>query len=228
MWADDSRAWYRDRGKRLLDLSLAIPALLLLAPLGLFLGLLVRWRLGSPVLFRQQRPGLDGKAFEMLKLRTMTDGRGPDGSLLPDGLRLTPLGRALRASSLDELPELFNVLKGEMSLVGPRPLLLRYSPYFRSAERARFSVAPGITGLAQVSGRNALSWDARIAADLEYVARISFLLDLRILFSTVAKVLLRSGLRVDPGASMLDFDEERRQQAATSDTSEPDRKATVS
>ncbi|MBN1640890.1 MAG: sugar transferase, partial [Anaerolineae bacterium] len=153
-----------------------------------------------------------GKPFTLIKFRTMTDARDADGKLRPDAERLTPLGRFLRSTSLDELPELLNVIRGEMSLVGPRPLLMRYDPYFRASERSRFLVRPGITGLAQVSGRNDLPWDERIAADVRYVDECSLGLDLAVLFSTAWQALRREGLRVDPGTNMLDFDEERRRE----------------
>ena len=193
-------------------MALVVTALLVLSPLLVCLALLVRWRLGSPVLFRQLRPGRDGRPFEIFKFRTMTDAHAPSGELLSDAERLTPFGASLRSTSLDEIPELINVLKGDMSLVGPRPLLMRYDPYFRPEERARFSLRPGITGLAQVSGRNDLSWDGRIRADLDYLERLSFRLDLEILLRTMLKVVRRDGLRVDPEATMLNFDEERRRQ----------------
>lgn len=204
---------YRRFGKRALDLVITVPALILLAlPIGI-LALLVRTKLGSPVLFRQRRPGRNGVSFEILKFRTMTDARAPDGTLLSDAERLTPFGRRLRASSLDELPELLNVIRGEMSLVGPRPLLERYTPFFTERECKRFQVRPGITGLAQISGRNDLAWDTRIACDVEYVETLSLALDLRILFATLRKVIVREGVQVDTGTTMLDFDEERRRAA---------------
>jgi sugar transferase EpsL len=196
--------------KRNFDLIVSLTGLLVLAPLLLVLALMVRVFLGAPVLFRQQRPGRYGRPFLMYKFRTMTDRRDGAGNLLPDADRLTPFGSLLRSTSLDELPELINVLRGEMSLVGPRPLLMRYYPYFSEAERERFRVRPGITGLAQVSGRNDLCWDERIAADLNYVRRQSLRLDLGILALTVWRVVRRSGVRIDPGATMMDFDVERR------------------
>lgn len=198
-------------GKRWFDLAISAMALVALAPLLGVLALLVRLFLGSPVIFRQERPGRRGRLFTLLKLRTMTDARGADGELLPDSDRLTPFGRLLRSTSLDELPELVNVVRGDMSLVGPRPLLVRYYPYFREHEMARFSVRPGVTGLSQVAGRNDLSWDGRIELDLEYVRQCSLWLDLRILARTLDRVVRRDGLQVDPRAVMLDFDEERRQ-----------------
>jgi len=200
--------------KRTFDIFASLAGLLLLSPILLLIALLVRLKLGTPVLFRQQRPGLHGTPFEIFKFRTMTDRCNERGELLPDTERLTPFGRFLRSTSMDELPELLNVLRGEMSLVGPRPLLMRYYPYFTPEEHVRFDVRPGITGLAQISGRNDLCWDNRIAADLEYVKTMSFGMDLRILFLTVWLVVSRQGLRVDPGVTMIDFDVERRQRLA--------------
>ncbi|MBI4508408.1 MAG: sugar transferase [Deltaproteobacteria bacterium] len=194
-----------------MDLVLAVFGLVVISPWLLVIGVAVAFFLGTPVLFRQQRPGRGGCLFTLFKFRTMTDTRGPDGELLPDGKRLTAFGRFLRATSLDELPELINVVRGEMSLVGPRPLLVRYWPYFTEEEMVRFSVPPGITGLSQVQGRNDLSWDMRIRKDMDYVACCSLALDLKILFLTPWRVFRRDGLKVDPGAAMLDFDEERRQ-----------------
>lgn len=202
--------FYREHGKRLFDLALAIPVLVLLALPIAILAILVHVKLGSPVVFRQHRPGRGGERFAMFKFRTMTDARGPDGELLSDAERLTPFGRTLRATSLDELPELWNVVRGEMSLVGPRPLLERYTPFFTEAERARFGVRPGITGWAQVNGRNDLRWDDRLARDVEYVENLAFPLDVKILLSTLKKVFVRDGVQVDPGTTMLDLDEERR------------------
>lgn len=204
------KSFYRSFGKRLFDLVLTVPALVILSPVLVVVALLVRLKLGSPVLFRQMRPGLNEKPFNILKFRTMTDERGADGALLPDFARLTRLGRFLRATSLDELPELWNVLKGDMSLVGPRPLLMRYLEYFNKEERIRFTVRPGITGLAQISGRNDLSWDKRLFADVHYVQKISFLRDLKILAFTVLRVFKKQGVQTDPRIVMLDFDEERR------------------
>lgn len=196
--------------KRCFDCVATVAGLILLSPLLLLVALLVRWRLGSPVIFRQQRLGLGGEPFVLFKFRTMTFEIDGHGLPRPDHVRLTPLGRFLRKTSLDELPELLNVLRGEMSLVGPRPLLPRYFPYFSEQEMARFSVRPGITGLAQISGRNDLSWDQRMTADMQYIHHWSFGLDLQILLKTVVKVFSRQGVREDPMSAMLDFDEERR------------------
>jgi len=197
--------------KRCFDCLAAVFGLILLSPLLLLVALLVVWRLGSPVLFRQQRLGRNGAPFVLLKFRTMTSAVDRDGRLLPDHLRLTKLGRFLRISSIDELPELFNVLRGEMSLVGPRPLLLRYFPYFTEEEMLRFSVRPGITGLAQVSGRNEASWDQRMAADVHYIRTWSHARDISLLLKTVGKVFSSQGVEEDPMSAMADFDEERRQ-----------------
>lgn len=197
--------------KRLFDIVVAALMLLLLSPVFLVIALMVWITMGSPILFRQVRPGLNGQPFTLYKFRTMTDARDEYGRLLPDTQRLTKLGRFLRSTSLDELPELLNVLKGDMSLVGPRPLLMKYMPYFTQRERIRFSVRPGITGLAQVNGRNKLSWNERLELDVQYVEQWSFKLDLQILWRTVWCVLGRSGVEVDPRATMLDLDEERRE-----------------
>jgi sugar transferase EpsL len=189
---------------------MAITSLVTLSPVLVGIAFLVRLKLGSPVLFRQLRPGKGGVPFLLMKFRTMTDARDAAGQPLPDAGRLTPFGRWLRSTSLDELPELVNVLKGEMSLVGPRPLLMRYYPYFTQAEQARFEVRPGITGPAQISGRNDLPWDSRIEADIRYIRTYSLWLDVKILILTVWRAVTRHGLRVDPGATMIDFDEERK------------------
>ena len=178
--------------------------LLLALPL---LGLiwLVRRKLGSPVFFRQVRPGMNGKPFEMVKFRTMTDERGPDGQLLPDAVRLTPFGRFLRSSSLDELPELWNVLKGDMSLVGPRPLLMEYLPLYSPEQARRHEVRPGVTGWAQINGRNAISWEDKFKLDTWYVDNQSLWLDIKILWLTVKKVLVREGISAPGDATMPVF-----------------------
>lgn len=186
---------YRRWGKRALDLVLGIPASLLLAPVALVVALLVRLKLGAPVLFRQQRPGLHGRPFTIYKFRTMTDERDARGNLLPDERRITGLGHVLRRTSLDELPELWNVLKGDMSLVGPRPLLMEYLPYYTERECKRHSVKPGMTGLAQVNGRTRLGWDERLELDAQYVERLSLGLDVEILCKTIIKVVERSDIR---------------------------------
>lgn len=191
--------------KRFIDIVVSLTALIILMPFLLFLALLIRMKLGSPVLFTQERPGLNGKLFHMVKFRSMTDARDAEGNLLPDGVRLTAFGKKLRSTSLDELPELWNVLKGEMSLVGPRPLLVEYLPLYSPEQMRRHAVRPGITGWAQVNGRNAISWDQKFALDTWYVDHWSLLLDLKILFLTVRKVLIRDGVSSDTHVTMEKF-----------------------
>lgn len=180
---------YRKLIKRLLDICISGVALLILSPVLLVLCVLVRTKLGSPILFRQERPGKDEKIFTLCKFRTMTDARDENGELLPDDVRLTKFGKLLRATSLDELPELWNILKGDMSLIGPRPLLVSYLPYYTEEERLRHSVRPGLTGLAQVSGRNYIDWDNRLKKDVEYVKNLSFMMDMKVIFMTIKVVL---------------------------------------
>jgi len=191
--------------KRLLDLFIAIPLLILLLPVMLTTALLVRIKLGSPVLFKQQRPGLHGKPFTLLKFRTMTNERDANGELLPDAVRLTSFGKALRRYSLDELPQLFNVIKGDMSLVGPRPLLMEYLNYYTPEQARRHEVKPGITGWAQVNGRNAISWEEKFALDVWYVDNWSFILDLKILWLTLLKVIKSEGINQPGQATMERF-----------------------
>jgi lipopolysaccharide/colanic/teichoic acid biosynthesis glycosyltransferase len=191
--------------KRLFDFSVSFIALLMLSPIFLLLALSVRVNIGRPILFTQTRPGLHGKAFTMIKFRTMTNARGADGSLLPDAERLTRFGRFLRATSLDELPELWNVLKGDMSLVGPRPLLMEYLPLYSPEQARRHDVRPGITGWAQVNGRNAISWDEKFKLDVWYVDHQSFWLDMKILFLTVKRVFQRHGISADGEVTMPRF-----------------------
>lgn len=191
--------------KRLFDFLLASVALLLLAVPLIILIFLVRSKIGRPVFFCQIRPGLHGQPFHMIKFRTMTDARSPDGELLPDAERLTPFGQFLRATSLDELPELWNVLKGDMSFVGPRPLLMEYLPLYSPEQARRHEVRPGITGWAQVNGRNALSWEEKFKLDLWYVDNGSLWLDIKILWLTVRKVLEREGINAAGEATMSRF-----------------------
>lgn len=191
--------------KRFFDIFLAALALLLFSMPLLLLIWQIRRKLGSPVFFKQVRPGLHGRPFQMVKFRSMTDARGPDGQLLPDADRLTPFGRFLRASSLDELPELWNVLKGDMSLVGPRPLLMEYLPLYSPEQARRHNVRPGITGWAQVNGRNALSWDDKFKLDVWYVDNRSLRLDIKVLWLTVSKVLMREGISAPGDATMPVF-----------------------
>jgi len=191
--------------KRILDLFLAALGLLLLSPVLLVVTLLVRIRHGSPVLFRQQRPGFHGRPFALYKFRTMTDTRDANGRLLPDAERLTSLGRVLRATSLDELPELLNVLRGEMSLVGPRPLLMQYLNRYNKEQARRHDVLPGITGWAQINGRNALTWEDKFRLDVWYVDHHSFGLDLKIIAMTLFKVLQREGISQPGHATAEEF-----------------------
>jgi lipopolysaccharide/colanic/teichoic acid biosynthesis glycosyltransferase len=209
-----SKTFYRRHGKRLFDVTVSVAALVVLSPVLLLLAILVRCSLGAPVLFRQRRSGRDRRAFVILKFRTMTDGRDASGELLPESRRLTRFGRLLRLSSLDELPELFNVLRGDMSLVGPRPLLPQYDAYYSEHELRRFELLPGITGWAQINGRNDLAWDDRLACDAWYAEACSFGLDLKILLLTVVKVLRHDNIQPDPGATFGTLDEERRGRAA--------------
>jgi lipopolysaccharide/colanic/teichoic acid biosynthesis glycosyltransferase len=191
--------------KRFFDLLISLVSILLMAlPLTLIL-LLVKLLLGSPVFFTQVRPGLHGKPFRMIKFRSMTDARGADGQLLPDSDRITRFGAFLRSTSLDELPELWNVLKGDMSLVGPRPLLMEYLPLYSAEQTRRHEVRPGITGWAQVNGRNSISWDDKFALDIWYVEHRTMLLDTRILCLTVCKVLMRDGIHAQGGGAMQKF-----------------------
>lgn len=196
---------YRRFGKRLLDLALAVSALGVLAPVVLVVAVLVRTRLGSPVLFTQVRPGKNGRPFRMVKFRTMTDARDASGQLLPDDVRLTRFGRFLRSTSLDELPELWNVIRGQMSLVGPRPLLMQYLPLYSDEQQRRHEVLPGLTGWAQVNGRNRTTWDERFAQDVWYVDHVSLRIDLRILLMTIMKVVRRDGVSAEGHATMPYF-----------------------
>lgn len=180
---------YKNCIKRWLDFLLSLCGIIVLSPVLLVLCILVRVKLGSPVLFRQERPGRDEKIFTLCKFRTMTDEKDENGKLLPDAVRLTKFGKFLRGTSLDELPELFNILKGDMSIIGPRPLLVSYLPYYSERERLRHSVRPGLTGLAQVSGRNFIDWDRRLAKDVEYVENLTFGMDVKVLWMTVKTVL---------------------------------------
>lgn len=201
---------YRKCIKRLLDIVLSGIALIILSPIMLFIAIFVRIKLGSPVLFIQERPGKDEKLFKLYKFRSMTDARNKDGNLLSDEERLLKFGRILRTTSLDELPELINIFKGDMSIVGPRPLLARYLPYYRQEERIRHTVRPGLTGLAQVNGRNNLGWDERLRLDIEYVKQISLLNDIKIIIATFVKVLKRSDIVSGDQLVMQDLDQERK------------------
>ena len=191
--------------KRLLDILLSGCALIVLSPVLLIVAILVRTKLGSPVIFCQERPGKDEKIFRMYKFRSMTDERNEDGNLLPDEVRLTKFGRLLRSTSLDELPELWNIFKGDMSIVGPRPLLVKYLPLYNEEQHHRHDVRPGLTGLAQVSGRNAITWEEKFAHDIQYVENVSLFLDLQIVILTVKKVLKHEGITSDSSATMEEF-----------------------
>lgn len=195
---------YRKFFKRFFDVLLSFCALIVLSPVLLIVAILVRLKLGSPVIFHQERPGKDEKIFRLYKFRSMTDERNENGELLPDEVRLTKFGRLLRSTSLDELPELWNILKGDMSIVGPRPLLVEYLPYYTEEERHRHDVRPGLTGLAQVNGRNFLTWEERFAYDMAYARSVSLLGDVKIIFQTVIKVFRRVDIADTTGAEYLE------------------------
>ncbi len=196
---------YRRYIKRPMDIILSLIALIVLSPILLIVATLVRIKLGSPVIFKQQRPGLNEKIFTLYKFRTMTDERDENGELLPDNVRLTGFGKFLRSTSLDELPELFNILKGDMSVIGPRPLLVEYLSLYDEHQKRRHEVRPGLSGLAQVSGRNAISWEDKFDLDVEYVDNISFFGDWNIIFLTLKKVFIREGIRSNTSVTMEPF-----------------------
>ena len=196
---------YKFYGKRILDIALVLPGLVIMSPVLSVLALAVRINLGSPVIFSQKRPGLHGRPFTLYKFRTMTNDEDEQGNLLPDAERLTKFGKFLRASSLDELPELWNILKGDMSLVGPRPLLMEYLDRYTSEQARRHEVKPGLTGWAQVNGRNALTWEDRFRLDIWYVDNISFRLDLKIIFMTISHIFKREGINHPGQATMEKF-----------------------
>lgn len=199
------RGFYERCGKRLLDILCAGGGLIVLSPVLLVTAILVRVKLGSPVIFCQERPGKDEKIFKLYKFRSMTDARDAEGNLLPDEVRLTKFGKLLRSTSLDELPELWNIVKGEMSLVGPRPLLVKYLPLYNEKQRHRHDVRPGLTGYAQVHGRNAISWEEKFELDVYYVRHVSLAMDLQILWQTVRKVFVREGINSETAATMEEF-----------------------
>lgn len=203
---------YKNFFKRFLDIIISLLGLIILSPIILIVAILVRIKLGSPIIFKQERPGKDEKIFKLYKFRSMSDKKNENGELLPDSERLTKFGKILRATSLDEIPELINILKGEMSLIGPRPLAICYLPYYNEKEKHRHDVRPGLTGLAQINGRNAINWDKRFAYDIEYVNNITFINDLKILFKTFYKVLKRDDVVVTGTGNVIDFDEYRRNQ----------------
>lgn len=203
---------YRKYVKRVLDFILSLLALIVLSPVLLILFVLVRVKLGKPAIFKQERPGLNEKIFTLYKFRTMTDERDENGNLLPDEKRLTKFGKILRSTSLDELPELFNILKGDMSIVGPRPLAVRYLPYYNDEERHRHDTRPGLTGLAQINGRNALEWETRFEYDIKYVTNITFVNDCNLILKTVKKVFKKENVIVKEQNSLKDFDIYRKEQ----------------
>lgn len=196
---------YRLFIKRLLDFVLSLIALIVLSPVILIVAIFVKIKLGSPVLFKQERPGKNEKIFKMYKFRTMTNEKDEEGNLLTDDIRLTKFGKLLRSTSLDELPELFNILKGDMSIVGPRPLLVKYLPLYNEHQKHRHDVRPGFTGWAQCNGRNAISWEEKFDLDVYYTKHVSFLLDLRIIFKTIKIVLFREGISSETSVTMEEF-----------------------
>ncbi|WP_078431938.1 sugar transferase [Metabacillus halosaccharovorans] len=197
--------FYRKYLKRPMDFVLSLIAIVLLSPVILIVALLVRTKLGSPVLFKQERPGLNEKLFIMYKFRTMTDESDANGELLPDSVRLTKFGKFLRSTSLDELPELINILRGDMSIIGPRPLLTGYLPLYNEHQKRRHEVRPGLSGLAQVSGRNAISWEEKFYLDVQYVDNVSFIGDWKIIFTTIKKVFIREGINSETAATIEPF-----------------------
>lgn len=202
---------YKKYFKRPMDFTLALGALILLSPIFLIASLLVRINLGTPVIFKQKRPGKDEQIFTIYKFRTMTDDMDKNGVLLPNSMRLTKFGRFLRSTSLDELPELINILKGDMSFIGPRPLAIEYLPYYTEQERKRHSVRPGLSGLAQINGRNTVSWEERFIYDLEYVNKTTFLNDIKIIIKTMIKVIKRVDIGESGVDTPIDFDQYRRE-----------------
>lgn len=196
---------YKHFFKRLIDFILSLIALIVLSPILLIVAILVRTKLGSPVIFKQERPGLNEKIFTLYKFRTMTDAKDEQGNLLPDEIRLTKFGKLLRSTSLDELPELFNILKGDMSIVGPRPLLVRYLPLYNEHQKHRHDVRPGFTGWAQCNGRNAISWEEKFDLDVYYTKHVSLLLDIKIILKTVKVVLFREGISSETSVTMEEF-----------------------
>lgn len=207
---NNSRQFYKKIGKRALDIILSIIAIIMLTPVYLIISILVLIFMGWPILFKQPRSGKNEKTFNMYKFRSMSDRRDEDGKLLPDNDRLSTFGRVIRKISLDELPEIFLVLIGKMSIVGPRPLPVRYLPYYTEKEHRRHNVRPGLTGLAQVNGRNNLNWDKRFVLDVEYVDNVSFSLDMKIILKTIVQVFKTSDVSVRGTGKIIDFDEYRR------------------
>lgn len=199
------RTFYDKYIKRIIDFLLSLIGIIILSPVLLIVAIMVRTKLGSPILFTQERPGLNGRIFKMYKFRTMTNETDENGELLPDEIRLTKFGKFLRSSSLDELPEMFNILKGDMSIVGPRPLLVKYLPLYSERQAHRHDVRPGLTGYAQVNGRNAISWEEKFELDIFYVNNSSFMVDVMIFFKTIKKVFDREGISSDTSVTMEEF-----------------------
>lgn len=202
---DKKQTFYQKYGKRFLDIIMSLSAIIILSPLLLVLFILVRVKLGSPAIFTQERPGKDEKIFKMYKFRSMTDERDVNGNLLPDDKRLTSFGRKLRSTSLDELPELFNILKGDMSIVGPRPLLVDYLTLYNEEQKQRHNVRPGLTGYAQVNGRNLIDWDERFKKDIYYVRNVSIITDIRVIYDTFKVVLKKDGISSGTSSTMEKF-----------------------
>jgi lipopolysaccharide/colanic/teichoic acid biosynthesis glycosyltransferase len=202
---EHKKGFYEKYIKRALDFICALLALIILSPLLLIVALLVKFKLGSPVIFTQNRPGLNGKVFKLYKFRSMSDEKDEDGNLLPDEVRLGKFGKLLRSTSLDELPELVNIIRGDMSIIGPRPLLVEYLPRYNERQARRHEVLPGFTGLAQVNGRNAISWEEKFEYDVQYVDNVTFISDLKILFQTVGTVLKRDGVSSESSVTMEEF-----------------------
>lgn len=202
----DKGGLYRLYFKRPMDFILSLLAIIVLSPVFIFTGILVRTKLGSPILFKQNRPGLDEKIFTMYKFRTMTDQKDEKGELLPDHIRLTKFGKMLRATSLDELPELFNILKGDMSIIGPRPLLMQYLPLYNDHQQRRHEVRPGLSGHAQVNGRNSISWEDKFDLDVQYVDNVTFVNDIKIIMLTIKKVFIRDGISSESSVTMEAFE----------------------
>ena len=205
---------YKKYVKRILDILISLVGLIILSPVFLIVAILVKIKLGSPIFFKQERPGKDEKIFKLYKFRSMSDKKDENGKLLPDKERLTKFGKILRSTSLDELPELLNILKGDMSLIGPRPLAVCYLPYYNEKEKHRHDVRPGLTGLAQINGRNALNWEERFAYDIEYINNITFMNDMKIFFKTFIKVFKKEDIVIRGTGKTIDFDEYRRLQNA--------------
>ena len=202
----DKGGLYRLYFKRPMDFILSLLAIIMLSPVFIITGVLVRTKLGSPILFKQKRPGLDGKIFTMYKFRTMTDQKDENGELLPDHIRLTKFGKMLRATSLDELPELLNILKGDMSIIGPRPLLVQYLPLYNVHQKRRHEVRPGLSGYAQVNGRNSISWEDKFDLDVQYVDNVTFVNDIKIIMLTIKKVFIRDGISSESSVTMEAFE----------------------